>query len=97
MALTKQDIQKITAVVHARADLQDAKIERLRAEMATKEDLSDMETRLTEKLASKDQVEQIKEMLTDDIHVLGGDVRTLKRRIKTRVVASNAPSNSGRR
>ncbi|MBI4022612.1 hypothetical protein HY375_00365 [Candidatus Berkelbacteria bacterium] len=80
MALTNDDLKKIKAAIDARADLQDAKNERqfeaLQNTMATKAELHEAEDRLSGK------IEEVKEMLTEDIHVLGGDVRTLKRRVR---------------
>lgn len=75
MSLTQDDLQKIKAVVDARADLQDAKIERLRSEMATKQDLQDLEERLTGK------IDGVRAMLEEDHRAVVEDVAILKSQV----------------
>ncbi|MCA9388179.1 hypothetical protein KC644_00265 [Candidatus Berkelbacteria bacterium] len=71
MSLTDQDLQKIKAVVDARADLQDMKLEQIRQQVDN----------LEKNMATKEQLEQVKEMLEVDHSGLVKDVEDLKARV----------------
>lgn len=76
MSLTNEDLEKIKAVVDARADLQDARFERrferIEATMATKDDLKILEERMGKKIDS------VKQMLEEDHGALAKDVAEIQ-------------------
>lgn len=81
MLLTQEDLEKIKALIDARADLQDMKFERrfeeIRNKMATKEDLR----QLREEVATKEQLEQVKTMLEEDHGAVVHDIELLKAQV----------------
>ncbi len=68
MALSDQDLEKIKAVVNSRADLQDEKLRQVIERLG----------RVETNMATKEQLEQVKTMLTEDYAAVVGDVEALK-------------------
>lgn len=80
MTLTQEDLDKIQAVINARADLQDAKsaqkFAQLESIVATKSDLQLLETRMG------DKIDSVKTMLEGDHRSVVEDVEVLKVQVK---------------
>lgn len=72
MSLTQDDLEKIKAVVDARADLTDARVDRLQA------DVTEIKETILPTLATKEQLEQVKTMFTEDHLALAEDVVELQ-------------------